>query len=71
MKNDHRFATLIACAVLLWESPVYAYLDPGGGSLLLQTLIAGALGGLYAVKHFWRRMRDSASAALSRFSRHG
>ncbi len=33
------------------------YLDPGSGSYLLQLLIAGALGTIFAVKMFWGRIK--------------
>jgi hypothetical protein len=36
---------------------VFAYLDPGTGSYLLQLALAGALGASYAVKHFWSRVK--------------
>jgi hypothetical protein len=36
---------------------VFAYLDPGTGSYVLQLAIAGALGASYAVKHFWARIK--------------
>ena len=36
---------------------VFAYLDPGTGSYLLQLALAGALGASYAVKHFWARLK--------------
>jgi hypothetical protein len=47
---------------------VFAYLDPGTGSYLLQLALAGALGASYAVKHFWSRIkglftRGASSAA--------
>lgn len=32
-----------------------AYLDPGTGSYLFQMLIAGALGGLFVIKTYWRK----------------
>lgn len=35
-----------------------AYLDPGSGSFLLQLLVAGILGGLFAMRAFWGRLRD-------------
>lgn len=34
-----------------------AYLDPGSGSYLLQLLIAGALGALFALRVYWKRVR--------------
>jgi hypothetical protein len=36
---------------------VFAYLDPGTGSYLLQLALAGILGASYAVKHFWSRLK--------------
>jgi hypothetical protein len=36
---------------------VFAYLDPGTGSYLLQLALAGVLGASYAVKHFWSRVK--------------
>jgi hypothetical protein len=36
---------------------VFAYLDPGTGSYLLQLALAGLLGASYAVRHFWARVK--------------
>ncbi len=33
-----------------------AYLDPGTGSLVLQMVLAGALGGLYVARQWWSRL---------------
>ena len=33
----------------------YGYLDPGTGSYVLQLLIGGLLGGLFAVGLFWKK----------------
>lgn len=33
------------------------YLDPGSGSYLLQLLIAGALGALFALRLYWSRVK--------------
>lgn len=40
--NKTIFITIIA-VVFLFELPLYAYLDPGTGSMLLQILAVGAL----------------------------
>jgi len=46
---------VLSCALsLVLSSPAAAYLDPGTGSIVLQMLIAGALGAAFAVKRFWR-----------------
>jgi hypothetical protein len=35
----------------------YAYLDPGTGSYLIQVVIGVILGGLYALKIFWSKIK--------------
>lgn len=35
--------------------PVYAYLDPGSGSMFLQLLLGGIAGVAVILKLFWRR----------------
>jgi len=35
-----------------------AYLDPGSGSFLIQILIALFLGGAFAVRAFWGRIKS-------------
>jgi hypothetical protein len=36
---------------------LFAYLDPGTGSYVLQMALAGLLGASYAVRHFWSRVK--------------
>jgi hypothetical protein len=47
--------------LLLLPQPAYAYIDPGSGSLVLQWLIAAAVGGWLAVRlsarNFWKKLR--------------
>lgn len=40
---------------MLHQLPL-AYLDPGTGSLIVQTLIAAVLGSLLVFRNFWRHM---------------
>ena len=35
-----------------------AYLDPGSGSYLLQLLIAGLLGGMFAIRASWGKIKN-------------
>jgi len=49
-------AGLVAALLMLAQPPAYAYLDPGTGSYLFQALAAGILGGLVALKVFWRKV---------------
>jgi hypothetical protein len=48
---------LLALLVAAIPGTAYAYLDPGTGSYLVQLLIGSLLGGLYAVKLLWSRIR--------------
>jgi len=43
---------------LLIIMPLYAYIDPGTGSMLLQVLIAGIMGGLFFIKKKWKKIRS-------------
>jgi hypothetical protein len=36
----------------------YAYLDPGTGSLIIQSLIAAIAGGMYTIKIYWYSITD-------------
>jgi hypothetical protein len=47
---------LVVLLALVLAPPVYAYLDPGTGSYIVQLLIGGLLGGLFAVGLMWRRI---------------
>ena len=38
-----------------------AYLDPGSGSILLQMVIAAALGAAFAVKVYWKKIKGTLS----------
>lgn len=42
---------------LTFTTPVYAYIDPGTGSFLLQGLIASFLTFMYAIKLYWGKFK--------------
>jgi hypothetical protein len=55
--------SLIALFLTVAVEPIYAadysiiaYLDPGTGAMVFQMLIAGLVGGLFAIKMFWRNI---------------
>jgi hypothetical protein len=60
-------AILIALLVALALVPrdAEAYLDAGTGSYVIQLLIAGFVGMLFALKLFWRRIRGLFTQATS------
>ena len=47
---------LLTFLSLFFVQPAQAYIDPGTGSFIIQLLIAGFLGGLYALKVFWKQV---------------
>jgi len=49
---------IFLCGIFCFFFPATcsAYIDPGTGSFIIQLLIAGFLGALYALKVFWRQV---------------
>jgi hypothetical protein len=45
---------VLICPILLQLA--YGYLDPGTGSYVLQLILGGLLGGLFAVGLFWKKV---------------
>ena len=45
------------CLIILSTRTSQAYLDPGTGSYLFQLIIASFLGGLFALKTWWRSIK--------------
>jgi hypothetical protein len=52
--------------LLLFPATARGYIDPGTGSYVLQLLIAGLLGALFALKVFWRKVVDFLKAPFGR-----
>ena len=44
--------------LFLYASPVYAYLDPGTGSMLIQGLIAGIATMLSVLSIYWQKVKS-------------
>ncbi len=69
MRNFTYFTTILTVlgfAYLVFIDEAYAYLDPGSGSYILQLIIAGLLGGLYALKMFWSKVKNFFVNVFSR-----
>jgi hypothetical protein len=43
--------------ILVSERQLFAYVDPGSGSMLLQLLLGGVAGVAVAVRMYWHRLR--------------
>jgi hypothetical protein len=54
---------LTALAVALWAlaPPAYAYLDPGTGNMLLQSIVGGLAVMAGVIAHYWRGARRRLS----------
>ena len=48
--------------------PVFAYIDPGAGTLITQLVLGGVAGLLVLVKVFWVRMKAALAECLTRLS---
>ena len=57
-RNIIHAAALLAALLLLLPCKASAYIDPGTGSYMLQLVLAALLGGLFAVKMFWRNIKS-------------
>ena len=64
-----RVRLLSTLLLLALPSIAHAYLDPGTGSYVVQLLIGGLLGGLFAMGVFWRRVVASFKRIFKRGSR--
>ncbi len=61
---------VLAAFYLVLTREVYAYLDPGTGSYILQLVLAGILGVLFAVKMFWVKVKSFFVNIFSRDNKH-
>jgi hypothetical protein len=50
-------AVMVAvAAIICFPGSAYCYIDLGSGSMMVQMLIAGLVGGVFAVKIFFKRI---------------
>lgn len=56
----------VSIIILILAPDANAYIDPATGSYILQILLAGLLGALFALKVFWRNIKGFLSRILSR-----
>lgn len=66
MKSKTNLFLLLVLFLFLPAKPVYAYLDPGSGSYMLQFFIAGVVGALFTVKSFWLQIKNFFSNLFSK-----
>jgi hypothetical protein len=66
-KRVHSAASLVGltAAISLIPSPADAYLDAASGSMIIQALITGVVGGLFIFRNHWRRLKSVFSSRRS------
>lgn len=59
VKHADKWLVIIGVVALTLTLPsnIYAYLDPGTGSYVLQMLLAVLFGALFAVKLWWEKIK--------------
>ena len=60
MKNSkslRTWAVLVCLLLLIFPRAVYAYIDLGTGSYILQLIIATLLGVTFTIKAYWRTIK--------------
>ncbi len=69
MKRHRRWILPLAVGVLFYvvfPPRVQAYLDPGTGSYVWQMLLAALVGGLFALKMYWQRIKAALANLFSK-----
>jgi hypothetical protein len=41
----------------MWVDDAQAYIEPGTGSLIIQSLVAALSGGLFLIKTYWSKIK--------------
>lgn len=66
MHTTIRLALGSLCLLVLATESALAYLDPGTGSLILQSVIAGIAGAIVAGRFYWDQCKSYFAARFSR-----
>lgn len=57
MRQKRLIATWLAVQLVGFSAAAHAYLDPGTGSILVQSLLAGIAGAVAVVSLYWQRLK--------------
>jgi hypothetical protein len=57
MMMMRRILPLSALFVFIAVKDVFAYLDPGTGSYMLQIIVGAFAAGFFVIKHYWTRIK--------------
>lgn len=57
---------ILIVVMLLFPPNAFAYIDPGTGSFIIQMIIAGAMGALFTVKMYWKKISSYMKRMFSK-----
>lgn len=55
---------LVFCFLCISTASVFAYIDPGTGSYVVQLLIAASISAVFILKSQWKKFRDFIALKL-------
>ena len=61
-KNSVVRSITAAIVALAWTTPSHAYLDPGTGSIILQSVLAGVAVAIGVLRLYWYRFKSFLSS---------
>jgi hypothetical protein len=64
-----RLLCFLTVVSILAPGRAHAYVDPSTGSIVIQVLVAGALGAAFTVKQWWGRVATAARRFRERVTR--
>lgn len=65
-KMFYTISIFIMVFFLVFPANVYAYLDLGSGSYIIQVLFATLLGSIFAIKVYWKNIKTMISNLFSK-----
>jgi len=57
IRFDYQFASVVFVFSILFAPSAYAYLDAGTGSQIIQIVIAGSVGAIFAFKVYFKKIK--------------
>ena len=57
MKAHNARILFLSLSLFVYSLPVYAYLDPGTGSMIIQGLIAGFAASISLLSIYWQKIK--------------
>jgi len=60
------YAVVFLLFITIFSSRLYCYIDPGTGSYIIQLIIAGLIGVSFAIKLFWKKIKNFFTKIFSK-----